>query len=562
MNSHTNDRFATQIISHLVQHGVRKVCLSPGSRSSLLAAAAAREPRLETFVHFDERSMAFHAYGYAKASKTPVAIITTSGSACGNIFPAIMEASHDHVPLIILTADRPSELQGCMSNQTCDQVKIFGSYVRWYCEIPASEPHLSDAWLGSTVAHAIFSAQCSPQGPVHINCQLREPFFSGQTFDAPVSTQYEPSHAVLSTTALHKWAERLSSHKKGVIIAGHMPQAKQHDPIFKLAEKLDWPVISDLMSGLRSGSSHPTQIPYFIDLLKSATDLNPDCILHIGDRLISKPLQSWIAAAKPSTYVMVADHPLRSDPSHLITHRITTNPVFFCEQISPLLHLQTSWLSQWQSLSHLIEGHLDDAIDPFSEPGLTRYLHHHIPSHYALYFSNSMPVRDADRLFFPKHHRGPIYGQRGLSGIDGNIATAIGLAEGCGRPLLAVLGDLATLYDLNALAQLRRSKVPIIFLIVNNSGGGIFSFLPIKEERDVFEEYVAAAHPWNFSKAAEMFHIPYHHLTSLDGLHKALRDEKTMILELPSNREQNVLAHEKLDQKIQSIIKQFGEVFR
>ena len=137
-----NDRFASQIMTHLVSQGVRKVCISPGSRSSALAAAAAREPQLEKFVHFDERAMAFHAYGFAKGSRSPVAVITTSGSAVGNIFPAVMEASHDHVPLILLTADRPTELRDCMANQTCDQVGIFGNYVRWAAEIPASEPGL------------------------------------------------------------------------------------------------------------------------------------------------------------------------------------------------------------------------------------------------------------------------------------------------------------------------------------------------------------------------------------------------------------------------------------
>ncbi|MGH2639209.1 MAG: 2-succinyl-5-enolpyruvyl-6-hydroxy-3-cyclohexene-1-carboxylic-acid synthase, partial [Rhabdochlamydiaceae bacterium] len=345
-----NDRFATQIIAHLVQHGVRKVCLSPGSRSSLLAAAAARESRLEKFIHFDERAMAFHAYGWAKASKSPVTIITTSGSAAGNIFPAIMEASHDHVPLIILTTDRPTELRDCMANQTCDQVKMFGSYVRWYAEIPAVEPQLSDEWLGSIIAQAIFRSMLPPSGPVHLNCQFREPFFSDTKYEAPLSTHYEPTHSMMTNTSLHKWAEQLSSYKKGVIIAGSMAPSKQYSAIFALAEKLDWPIIADLMSGLRSEMSHSTLIPYFIDLLKSIKDLEPDCILHLGDRLISKPLQAWIEGTKPSTYLMVADHPLRSDIFHKVSHRIMTDPSLFCEQLLPLIHTQVSWLSEWKHL--------------------------------------------------------------------------------------------------------------------------------------------------------------------------------------------------------------------
>lgn len=557
-----NDRFASQIISHLVSQGVRKICFSPGSRSSLLAAAAAREPRLEKLVHFDERGMAFHAYGYAKASRSPVAILTTSGSAVGNLFPAVMEASHDHVPLILLTADRPAELRDSMANQTCDQVKIFGNYVRWYAEIPAVEAQLSDDYLGSTIAHAIYRSTVPPPGPVHLNCQFREPFFSGETFEAPPSTHYEPSHAVIASSILRKWADHLSTFKRGVIIAGAMPQNKRNGSIFQLAEKLDWPVLPDLMSGLRSEVSHPNLIPYYVDLLKSITDFEPDCVLHLGDRLISKPLITWVTQSKPLVYLNVADHPYRNDPFQKVTHRIMTDPALFCEQLLPLLHPQSSWCTEWKSLSHLVEGHLDEAVTPLSEPSLVRYLHHHLPSHFALYFSNSMPIRDADRLFFPRLHRGPIFGQRGLSGIDGNISTVIGLAEGSGRPLVAVLGDLAALHDLNSLAQLRTCKIPVILIVVNNSGGGIFSFLPIKEQKDIFEECVAASHPWKFAKAAEMFQIPYVNLSNFEELHRALRDEKTTLIEFPSNRERNVHDHEAIDKKTKEIIEHYGAALR
>lgn len=509
--------------------------------------------------------MAFHAYGYAKSTKTPVVIITTSGSATGNIFPAIMEASCDHVPLIVLTADRPHELQDTMSNQTCDQNHLFGNYVRWYAEIPAAEPALSDQWLGSTIAHAVHRSLLPPHGPVHINCQFREPLFSDNTYTSSVSTHYEHSHPVLSTSAIKKWAEKLSSHKKGVIIAGHMshPQSSSiFSPIFSLAEKLDWPVIADILSGVRSEASHPALIPYYIDIMKSITDLNPDCILHLGDRLVSKPLHTWITQSHPSIYLNVADHPLRNDPYHKVTHRIVTDPTLFCEQVAPLIHSQTSWFGEWKALSHIIEGHIDEAVLPQSEPGLVRYLHHHLPSHYAIYFSNSMPIRDADRLFFPRHQRGPIYGQRGLSGIDGNIGAAIGMAEGAGRPLVAILGDLSTLYDLNSLAQLRNAKVPVILLVVNNGGGGIFSFLPIAKQKDIFEEYVAGAHSWKFAKAAEMFNVPYINLTNFEDLHRALREEKTTLLEFTSQRDQNVAVHEAIDKKITSLVEQFGAALR
>lgn len=523
-----NDRFAAQIMSHLADQGVRRVCLSPGSRSAPLAAAAARETRLEKFVHFDERAMAFHAYGYAKGSRSPVAIITTSGSAVGNLFPAIMEASHDHVPLIILTADRPSELRDCMANQTCDQVKIFGNYVRWYAEIPAAEPQLSNEWLGTTIAQAVFRSKLSPCGPVHLNCQFREPLFSNEPFIAPSSTHYEPVHSLISSATLHMWAEKLSSYEKGVIVAGSMPPSPLSDAILQLADLLGWPILADLTSGL-----HPR--PCFAHLKKE-----PECILHLGDRTISKPLRS------SSVYLMVANHPLRSDTSHQVTHRVVMDPALFCQQLLPLLQPRptSSWLSEW----HQSEEKLDTSTPLLSEPGLIRYLHHHIPSHYAIYFANSMPIRDANRLFFPNSCP-LIYSQRGLSGIDGNIATAIGLAEGSKRPLVAVLGDLAALHDLNSLAQMRRSKMPVIIIVINNNGGGIFSFLPLREQQDVFEEYIAGAHQWTFAQAAEMFQIPYLPLTDFEQLREALSQEKTTLFEFTSSREQNVRIHQAMEQQ-------------
>ncbi len=546
-----NSRFAQQIIGHLVSQGIRRVCLSPGSRSTPLALAAAREPRLEKRVHFDERGAAFHAYGYAKGSSFPVAIISTSGSAVGNLFPAVMEASYDHIPLIILTADRPTELRDCMANQTCDQVKFFGNYVRWYAEIPVAEPGLSDAWLEGTVAHAVYQAMQSPQGPVHLNCQFREPFSSNIIYPTTSTIQYEPSYAMAADETIHKWGQQLASSKRGVIVTGAMPyHSRNYASLFALAEKLDWPILPDLMSGIRSEAEHPAVIPYYLDILKSVSNLEPDCILHLGDRLISKPIQMWLNRLTPSTpHLMVASHPLRGDPHHRVTHRLMTDPLLFCKQLLPWLSRRTSWLGEWKNLSRLLEERLDPVLlEPLSEPGLIRYLHHHLPSHYAIYFSNSMPVRDADRLFFPKTSRGPIFGQRGLSGIDGNIATAIGLAEGAGRPLIAILGDQAALHDLNSLAQLRFSKIPVILLIINNQGGGIFSFLPISQEHEVAEKYFAAAHSWKFSGAADMFQIPYAMLSDLSQLQQSLREEKTILLEFPSDRHQNVLIHQALDQ--------------
>jgi len=554
MNDVTNDQYAKQIVHHLVQQGVRRVFISPGSRSTPLAYAFSQEERLEKVIHFDERGMAFNAFGYAKGSKTPAALLVTSGTAVANLFPAIIEACQDEVPLIVITADRPHELREAGANQTCDQVKIFGTHVRWYFEIPCPDRIIPEGFIGTTIAQAVYRAMHSPKGPVHLNCLFREPFLSEYLPEVPNSTQYEQTHHTLSTASIEQWAKKLAACERGVIVAGSLATSRSLKSILALAEQLDWPILPDIISGLRSEGIHPNMIPYYDMVLKLAPNFRPDCILHFGDRLVSKPLLQWIQHSAPSIYAMVADHPHRHDPTHTLTHRIQCDPTVFCEQLQPWLPRRVSWLNNWKTVSQTIEGHVDEFIPSASEPGLIRFLHHHLPPHYSLFLGNSMPIRDADQFFFPRFHRGPIFGKRGTSGIDGNIATIVGLAEGSQRPLLAVIGDLTALHDLNSLALLQKCKVPVILLVVNNQGGGIFSFLPISQKKEIFEEYVAGAHSFHFEEAAKMFHLPYLSLNDPSQLARLLREEKSCLLEFKTSRAENWALHQTIEEKIKEKI--------
>ena len=545
-----NDLYAKQIIQHLVEQGVRRVCLSPGSRSTPLALALAQEERLEKMVHFDERGAGFHAYGYAKGSKTPVALIVTSGTAVANLFPAVMEAALEEVPLIVITADRPPELRDCGANQTCDQVKLFGNYVRWYGEIPCADSNIPVGFIGSTLAQAVYRATHAPKGPVHINCLFREPFLSQIDFATLPSVHYEQVHTTLSLPLIEQWAKKLSQREKGVIVVGSLSSPRSLKSILALAEALDWPLIPDILSGVRSEGIHSNVIPYHDLVLQVTPHLKPETILHLGDRLVSKQTLQWIEHSQPSLYLMVNDTPTRNDPSHLLTHRIQCDPPLFCEQIISHLKRRVSWLDSWKTVSPIIEGHIDEYIPPNSEPGLIRFLHHHLPPHYALFLGNSMPIRDANNFFFPRFHRGPIFGKRGTSGIDGNIASVIGLAEGLKRPTVAILGDQTALHDLNSLAQLQKCKVPVTLLVVNNFGGGIFSFLPAVQNSPFCEDYFAAAHAWNFEHAAHMFKIPYIATSDPTTLRKIFREEKSHLVEFRTNRKDNFLLHKEIAEKI------------
>jgi 2-succinyl-5-enolpyruvyl-6-hydroxy-3-cyclohexene-1-carboxylate synthase len=543
-----HDIYAKQIAYHLSLQNILRVCISPGSRSTPLTYALSQQKNLEKMIHFDERGAAFHAYGYAKSSKTPVAIVVTSGSAVGNLFPAIIDAFLEEVPLIIITADRPPELLECGANQTCDQVKIFHNYVRWYFSIPGPDSAIPEGFIGSTVAQAIRKATHPTGGPVHLNCCFREPFF---TEHFPINTpciSYEPTETHLSTEVIQIWANKLSSAKRGVIIVGSTPAKSSLQPICDLAIQLDWPIFTDVLSGLRSKGTSNNVIPYHDFLLASMP--TPDCILHFGDRLVSKTLIEWIKNSSPSFYSMVNASQCRHDPLHKLTHKITIDPANFCTPLLPLISQKKSWSSEWKLLSQKIENTIDNHIPSHSEPGLFRFLHHYIPKDFSIFFANSLPIRDANNFFFPKSFNGTVFGKRGSSGIDGNIATAIGLAEGSKTPLIAILGDIAALHDINSLAQLQKCKTPVIIIIINNQGGGIFSFLPIAQKKDVFEEYFATHHPFNFEHAAKMFSLPYFLLKDLNDLSRFFKQPTSYIIEFQTDREKNCALHKEIEKKI------------
>jgi 2-succinyl-5-enolpyruvyl-6-hydroxy-3-cyclohexene-1-carboxylate synthase len=538
-----NISWAKEILHQLVLQGVDYFCLAPGSRSTPLAFAVSEDPRVKSLVHYDERGVAFHALGYAKATQKPVALISTSGTAVGNFLPAIMEASNSRVPLIVLTADRPPELRDVNANQTVDQVKVFHNFVRWQYDLPCPDAKLPKRFLSTTIGQAIHRAKT---GPVHLNCMFREPLFTDQQeeafFESP--SFYEAIEQALPQEALELWSKKLSCIDKGVLIAGSYPTTRSLQPLLKLAERLDWPLLADIDSGIRSYGRSSALIPYFDLLYKTEPQIQAEAIVQFGDRLVSKSLLEWIEKQNFTFYCHVADHPERSDPKHQITHRISCDPVYFSEELLSRLPQKSSWLKEWKQQSQAIEERLTFSNE-ISEPGIIRWIENALPADWALFFANSMPVRDAESFFFPKECRGPVFTSRGVSGIDGNIATVAGMSEGSGKPLFALIGDQTALHDLNSLPLLKKTSYPVILCIVNNSGGGIFSFLPIAKKAARFEEFWAAQHEFTFEHAAKLFQLPYYHPSSWKELNKIPFTE-SCILELTTDRAHNYLLHQEI----------------
>jgi 2-succinyl-5-enolpyruvyl-6-hydroxy-3-cyclohexene-1-carboxylate synthase len=535
-----NYLFSYQLIDQLICQGVQDFCLAPGSRSTPLVLAVANHPKAHNHIHFDERGLSFYALGCAKSSKKPVVVIVTSGTAVGNLLPAVMEAKHDRIPLILLTADRPPELRDCGANQSCNQVNIFGSYVNWQQDLPCPDDSLSTKVLSTTIAQAIYYAQ----GPVHLNCMFREPLSSAHKQPAPISSVLY-TRAVLTPTpeTIQLYASCLGGCINGILIA---TQSSPIDPVIALAEKLHWPIFPDILSPLRS-LDHPLVISHF-DLILKARSYAFEAVVQIGEKFVSKTLLQTLEKSPPQLYMQISETPHRFDPSHLINHRIQSDPSYFCQMLTIQLNSprNTAHLKAWQKK----QLHTTKALDTYfleqktlSEPGIAYLLKN---QNSILFLGNSMPIRDAN-YYLPKAS-GPIFANRGLSGIDGNIATACGIATGIQKHVIALLGDLSVLHDINSLALVAKSPYPCTLLVINNQGGGIFSFLDLDHPETIKETYFSTRHDISFSSAAQLFSLPYYAPQNLLSLQEILQqDPHSSIIELRTDRQKNLIEHQQIE---------------
>ncbi len=536
------------IIDQLAQQGVRHFCVAPGSRNTPLVLAAAEHPLAKIHVHFDERGLGFFALGLGKASRCPAAVISTSGTAVGNLLPSVMEAHHTCTPLILLTADRPAELRDCSANQASDQIKIFQPFVRWQSDIP---PTLNEAYFRSIAAQGFFYA-CQNPGPIQINCQYREPFSIPPFTPVPI-VQGTPIR--LEFPKLIAKPQK-SPFSKGVLLIGRLPDPNDIHPILALAKRLRWPVFADILSNARL---FPTseQIHSFDWILKNGCGLKPEQIFHFGERLTSKKLLEWLKEIK-TDYIHVSPWPFLQDPSRILTARVLADIPEFCSAFQA--HSDAQWLQDWKDLdgetTSLVESQFS-ADSPFTEAHAMRALANAIPPHFAAFFGSGMPIRDADRFFYPSQIKA-VFGNRGLSGIDGNIATAAGLAESLQAPVAAFIGDQATLHDLNSIPLLK--KYPVYLIASNNFGSGIFHHLPIAKSPH-FEELWAATHNWHFEGVAKMFDIPYNRIDSdpEEALRQVFRSGESALIEIITDR---VINH-RFQQEIQkNLIKENNESHR
>lgn len=578
MNTETpraNRLWAYLIVEELVRCGVDFFCVAPGSRSTPLIAALAANPEALSLVHFDERGTAFAALGYARATGRPAAWITTSGTAVANGMPAVVEASTDGVPMVLLTADRPPELRQTGANQTIDQPDIFGDYVRWRFDLPAPDLAIDPAMVLTTVDQAAYRANRSPQGPVHLNLMFREPFLAEEEEaphtpspwakgDAPY-TRYAATKPAVDEDEIQDLMEALRPVKRGLVVAGRLASRKRGEAVLRLAEALGWPLLPDVGSQVRLGSNSESLVAHYDVLLGSghfAEANTPEAVIHVGGRSLSKRLEQFLGRSEPDPYVVARENPFRLDPAHRVTHSIEVDVVDFCASLARAATQDPraddpAWTAGWREASEEVGRHFDGITytEP-NEPLVARSVSRNVPADHGIVVASSMPVRDLDTYATAGGAPVPVAANRGASGIDGTVATAAGFARGLGSPVTLLIGDLALLHDLNSLAMLR--GVQVVVVVLNNDGGGIFSFLPVSSQRQFFEPYFGTPQGVGFEPAARMFGLGYERPGTtgefVESYLRACARGSSTLIEVRTERGENVALHRRLIEEVGALV--------
>ena len=489
------------IAEGLVAGGIVDVVVCPGSRSTPLALAVKARPELTVRVLLDERSAGFFALGLARASRRPVALVVTSGTAAANLLPCVIEAAYSHVPLLVLTADRPPELRDRGSPQTIDQVHLFGRYPRWFAELPLLDGEaVTRRHVRSVVDRAIATACGAPAGPVHINIPFREPLVpSGSLGPDPAAAVAQravaavmPARPFLADRDLDALADRLASVDRGLIVAGPQDDPAAPAALARLAAATGFPIAADPLSGLRAGPHDRSYVLGHADhLVRPGTwreAHRPDLVIRFGATSTSKPILTLLGEAEPDQIVVDPDRTW-SEPAIIPTTFVQADAAATADELAARLEARHhrpdgGWARDWCAADSAADAALRFWLagvagrnEPFE--GLPFVLLGELlPDGALLWAGNSMPVRDLD-AWLPTSPRAirPL-SNRGANGIDGVVSTALGSAAAGVGPVALVVGDLSFLHDLNALVAARLNALSATIVLVDNDGGGIFSFLP------------------------------------------------------------------------------------
>ena len=598
--------WAGVLLDELVRAGVREVVLAPGYRSAPLVMAAAADERMRVFTHLDERSAAFFALGLGKRAGRPAAVITTSGTAVANLVPAVVEASYSEAPLLLLTADRPHRLRGADANQAIDQARMFGGHVRDFVEAAPPEAKAEAlVHLRAVAARAVAASVGRPAGPVHLNLPFARPLApthapgdvpEGFAAAHPLAARGRPEAAPLARIAVRRavppadrvaeLAARVIEVERGLIVAGPSPEPGRDGPAAAaLAAATGYPLLPDALSGARFGDAQGALRVGGHDLFLGRASirkaLRPELVLRLGASPTSANLLAFLGEAGGEQWVIDGGDRWK-DHLNVATDYLRADVADFSDALrgelssgsgvtgggapvtkdgpgeanapsgpggaavgysGPGRESSDGWPGLWvraqeeaaravaeTSAGDLYEGAVCAQVVRAAPPGST------------VFVSSSMPVRDLDAFAFPSRTPLLVHGNRGASGIDGIVSSAAGVAAGGEGPLLAIVGDIAFIHDMNGLLS-ARDHAEVIFVLVNNDGGGIFHFLPIRDFEPAFTRHFATPHELDFAHAAALYRLPHERVRTREqlasSLERGIAAGGSRIIEVATDRERN-----------------------
>jgi 2-succinyl-5-enolpyruvyl-6-hydroxy-3-cyclohexene-1-carboxylate synthase len=589
-------------VDELQRMGVHHAVICPGSRSTPLALTFAEQAAIQTWMHVDERSAAFFALGLAKRLQQPVAILCTSGTAAANFLPAIVEAKLTHVPLLVLTADRPHELRENGAPQSIDQNRLYGTHVKWFVEVALPEAtNAAMRYIRTLADRATALTQAVPAGPVHLNFPFREPLvpdpiggqplpplaqrdalaWQGRPANMPYVAVHELSLSATTVPSLghvpvevEQLATRLQSAQRGLIVVGPSAEPALVAPLLTLACTLGYPILADPLSQLRCGEHRREQIltsyDAFLRLDSFVKRAQPELILRFGATPTSKPVLQYMQHYTSCPQIVVESQASWDEPTQLASTFIHADPAALCVQLNAALEenalvnawqgreerIDIRWLHFWQKADLVTRQTLREnmqAMPVLFEGRAFAELAELLPEQATLYVGNSMPVRDLDTFFWGNKRPIQILGNRGANGIDGVVSSALGAsaaARAQHSPTVLVLGDLSFFHDLNGLLAARLHQLDITIVLINNDGGGIFSFLPQAAHPKHFEQLFGTPTDLDFRLAVQMYSGHFQRVEQWEQFREAIMQSMARgglhVIEVRTERESNVRLHRQL----------------
>lgn len=556
--------YVYKIVASIIQNGVEDVVISPGSRSTPLAYAFASTKDIKVYRQVDERSAAFVALGIAKAKQKPVALLCTSGTAAANYFPAIIEAKYSRVPLIVITADRPHELREVGAPQAINQIRLYGENVKWSAEFPIPDDAKQTLpFIERHVARGVNIAKSYPLGPVHFNIPFREPLLIDFNEQLPPATFKSSFIGTITPNdeSIKVFEELISQTNKGFIIVGELALGTDLRHIWDFVRKVKWPVLVESLSNMRSNIPEDCKqyvITTYDALLKDEgfrQKVAADTVIRFGAQPVSKFLTMCLTETMPTNYIVVDEDAMFRDSSSVTTHFIHASIGQWLANLQYESNSDIEYFNIWRASEETAAKYILDYAQTESDEGaMVRTLLEQLPNGSDLFVSSSMPIRDIDTFLLPTNDDIQIFANRGANGIDGVMSTAVGFSFGrSDRELYLLIGDLAFLHDVNALIATRYQPCNITVIVLNNDGGGIFSYLSQSTVKEYYEDLFGTPTALKFEDIAKMYDMEYIQIKELSEMNSVLSNEKQKplrLIEVFTDRQENVAAHRRLWQQI------------